>query len=452
MIKQLASPSVCVVDDEERDYQHILAALNGMYVSCVHLLGDNVDHLPNEPFKHVQLVFLDLHLNSAIGKSAASHTANVFRRIVSPTTAPIVVVIWSKYAKDRTGNENGGDGEETESDLFKNTLFAAESRYKGRLIFVEMAKPLPEDRPGDWANNLKTEIQSALKDQAAVEVLWAWDAMVKDAVASVSEGLTTVAADHSDKVRIELKDSLKQTLARLAQAPGENDITEHTAPSHLMAVIGQMLADQLEHSDGLASIKAHGTWLAEKPTGAPPDGFAAQINGLLLAAEVGVGTAPFVPGTVYEFNSTEQFASTFGRGAASLINLCCNKAAAGDDWKNGVKPVAVELSPVCDVAQNYRANAFLLAGLIVPVGLRKQIKSGPSFVTLPVLKLRSNGLEFPIQECLLVFCHRYKATLSPAAVPDWFQPWFRLRELPSSAIRNQQAAQSARVGYVLLQD
>jgi hypothetical protein len=450
MIKQLASPSVCVVDDEERDYKPILAALNEMHVSCVHLLGNNIDQLPGEPFKRVQLVFLDLHLNGAIGKGAASHTANVFRRIVSPTTAPIVVVIWSKYAKDKVPNEDdGGAGNETEAELFKNTLFAAEPQYKDRVIFLEMAKPMAEDRPGDWAKNLKQEIENALKDQAAVEVLWAWDSMVKDAASSVSEALTTVAADHSAKASVELKDSLKETLARLAQVQGENDVNDQTAPSHLMAVLGQLLADQLEHSDDVASLAAHGVWLAEKPQGAAPDGFAAQINSLLLTAAVTAGGTPFIPGTVYGFNSTDQFASVFGKDAASLIDMCCDKKNPGDDWRSGVKPVAVELSPVCDVAQNYRANAMLLAGLVVPASLKKQIKRGEAFVTLPVLNLRSDGPNFPAQECLLVFCHRYKATLSPAAVPAWLQPWFRLRELPSSSIRNLQAAQSARVGYVL---
>ncbi len=452
MIKQLASPSVCVVDDEKIDYEPILAALNDMHVSCVHLLGNNVDQLPAEPFKRVQLVFLDLHLNGTTGKGAASHTANVFRRIVSPTTAPIVVVIWSKYAKDKAPHDAGGEGEETEADLFKKTLLEAEPGYKGRVIFVEMAKPMAKDRKGNWGDTLKQEIENALKDQAAVEVLWAWDSMVKDAVAGVSEGLTTVAADHAIKANIELKDSLNHTLARLAQAQGENDVNEHTAPSHLMAVLGQLLADQLEHSDGIASLTAHGAWLAEKPSGAPPDGFAAQVNSLLLTAALTTGGAPFVPGTVYGLNSTDNFATIFGKDVASLIQVCCDRKTTGDDWTNGVKPVVIELSPVCDVAQNYRANAFLLGGLIVPVALKKLIKRGDAFITLPALKLRSTGPDFPVQDCLLVFCHRYKATVSQATVPAWLVPWFRLRELPTSSIRNLQAAQSARVGYVLLQD
>ena len=49
MIKQLASPSVCVIDDEEEEYRPILAALNEMFVSCVHILGNSLEGLPPQP-------------------------------------------------------------------------------------------------------------------------------------------------------------------------------------------------------------------------------------------------------------------------------------------------------------------------------------------------------------------------------------------------------------------
>ena len=74
MITQLASPSVCVVDDEPEEYKPILAALNELYVSTIHILGNEIEKLPPKPFRHLQLLFLDLHLTNMVGKSAASHT------------------------------------------------------------------------------------------------------------------------------------------------------------------------------------------------------------------------------------------------------------------------------------------------------------------------------------------------------------------------------------------
>lgn len=119
MIAHLAFPSVCVVDDEEVDYKPILAALNEMFVSFVHLTGE-VAKLPASPFDRLRLVFLDLHLSGNSSKTSASHTANVFRRLVSSDTAPVVVVIWSKYASQKVHAPRvPAEDQETESQLFQ---------------------------------------------------------------------------------------------------------------------------------------------------------------------------------------------------------------------------------------------------------------------------------------------------------------------------------------------
>jgi hypothetical protein len=196
MIPQLASPSVCVIDDEEADYRPILNALNGLYVSSIHILGNDIGRLPAQPFNRLRLVFLDLHLSGTLGKDAASYTANVFTKTVSPKTAPVIVVIWSKYAADKVASANvPEEDQETEAQLFKRTLLEAEPKYQGRLIFVEMSKPKNDDRPDEttWSEALKTEIQRALQDQSAVEVLWSWESLVQDSCSTVVADLTTVA-------------------------------------------------------------------------------------------------------------------------------------------------------------------------------------------------------------------------------------------------------------------
>jgi hypothetical protein len=135
MISQLASPSVCVIDDEKTDYEPILASLNSLFVSSVHLNG-STDSLPPQPFDKVRLVFLDLHLSGTIGKDAASYTANYFRKSVSTDTAPIVVVIWSKYAADKVPVDGvPTEDQDTEAQLFERTLLDAEPKFKGRLLF-----------------------------------------------------------------------------------------------------------------------------------------------------------------------------------------------------------------------------------------------------------------------------------------------------------------------------
>jgi hypothetical protein len=447
MINQLASPSVCVVDDDPKEYGPILAALNNLYVSCIHILGNEVSALPAQPFKRLQLIFLDLHLNNSVGKTAASHTANVFTKLVSTETAPIVVVIWSKYAQVQDG------GDETAAELFKKTLLTAEPGYKGKLIFVEMPKPMPDARPEDWTGELRTEIEKALADQAAVEILWTWDSMVRDACMGVSEGLTAIAAVSADKAGTKLTESLNDAMQRLAKAQGEGDLSVATAPGHLVTVLTQLLMDQLDNSD-VRALAAHGKWLATEPSKAAPAGFAAQMNGLLLTAAVSADTAPLMPGTVYRFSDPKRVSDLFGGDLLSLMAACTSLKPTQQKWQDWLKeawPVLVEISPACDVAQNNRVNTLLIGGLIVPAALGTNRKpNGESFACLPLISLRWPAPEFPAQDAALIFCYRYKVAGPIDAIPDWIAPWFRLREMPTSSLRAAHSGHAARIGYVLI--
>jgi hypothetical protein len=472
MISHLASPSVCVIDDEEADFRPILNALNGLYVSSVHILG-TVESLPPGPFRRLRLVFLDLHLSGTVGKDAASYTANAFTKIVSPETAPIVVVIWSKYAKDKVAEDNvPAEDQETEAELFKRTLLGAEPNYNGRLIFVEMEKPKQDGRPGDWTEVLKTEIENALRDQSAIEVLWSWDSLVKDGCTAVSEGLTSVAQAAVIGTDKELKDGLKATMQRLAKAQGEGDLSPATAPNHLVSVLTQLLMDQLEHTEDIGGLSAHGSWLSEEPVGAAGPGFAAHMNGLLLTAAVSGGATPYIPGTVYEATNLRRFCQAFGVKPSALINsfhadhsppkppalnnwrapLHTNHLPKLLEWRKSVRLVAVEISPVCDVAQKKRHTNLLIAGVLVPAAKKKEIQRNDPWVSFPASFLRWPLTEFPAQDVILVVCHRFKASMVSNVAPSWLQQRFRLREMPTASIRNQQSSYAARVGYVSVND
>ncbi len=462
MITQLASPSVLVIDDEPEDYNNILNALNELYISAVWIAGTSLDQLPPQPFSRLQLVFLDLHLTSSLGKDAASHTANVFKNVVSADTAPIVVVIWSKYADDPV-TETGVplEEQETESELFRRTLLEAEPKFKDRLIFLEMEKPKKEERPEDWYARLQQQIATTLDGQPAIGLLWAWDGLVKDANSALLASLTELAEDTAGSAATKLTDNhLKDVLQRLAKAQGESDLSEATAPGHLLAILSQLLMDQLEHAGGRQVLAAHGAWLSATPTGRTKASVAAKMNGFLLTAGCTEGAIPYKPGTVYVANDMEAFLSVLGSDREHLERTFCNltrsltNAAQIDAWYAAVRPVLLEISPICDVAQNKRRNAHLVGGLVVPAAKAALIKAnGDAWTVLPPSQKTTLSLRWPLTgftaaEVKMVFHHSLKVTLNAAAERQWFSPWFRLRELPTAAIRNPHMSHGSRVGYV----
>lgn len=451
MIEYLATPAVCVVDDEPRDYEPILAALNSLHVSAVHIKGD-LPSLPEKPFTSLRLVFLDLHLVGTVGKDAASHTANAFRNIVSVETAPIIVVIWSKYAGNLIAEPGfPPNDQETESELFKRTLLEAEPGYEGRLIFVEMAKPKPVDRRGDWTKKLRAEIAKSLKGQPAIEALWAWNSMVQDSCIKVSSELTTVTQAAVNGKGQSLSDGLKNAMQSLVQAQGKGDITDSTAPVHLTGVLSNLLSDRLEHPDNGTLIAYHGKWLSKPPTAPLGKDFSAHMSTFLMATAVGNTKALYIPGTVYSLSNKGFFKKAFGVTLSSLVNICCDLDPSKQkwaDWNAAVKPVVVEISPACDVAQGKRVNATLVAGLVVPTNVVKFAKRADFIVTTCPIKVHWGTDEWVSQNAILLLCHLYKFTVPQSSRSRSLKPWFRLRELPASAIRNSNAAHAARVGYV----
>lgn len=466
MISALASPTVCVIDEDENDYRPILDALNGLYVSCVHIRGDSIEALPAKPFKGLRLVFTDLHLTGSSGKDAASHTANVFRKVVHAETAPVIVVIWSKYADEISNDDVPQEDQETESDLFKRTLLEAEENYSGRLIFIEMKKPKPQERSAEnWFDAIGAQIKQTLDGKDAIDALLAWESLAKEAVLGVSEGITTlsrVVHQEPDKTL----ENIKTSMQLLVRAQGESDLSATTAPRHLASVLAQLLVDQLEHAEGVDRLSPHGAWLSEKVGNEGENSLMPNLNGFLLTMGVPAASLSFMPGTIYGGIGDDNFQKLFGVKVGELAFQTFAKRKHAVDvtpenqktidkadcikWKANAKPILIEVSPSCDVAQGVRRSALLIAGLILPSEMRAHAKKGDAFQIFPNFALRWDLNGFQKQNVFLVFGSRYKVTLPATEVPAWLTPWFRLRELPTASLRNWHASHASRVGYVSL--
>lgn len=451
MILNLSSPSVCVIDDEEPDYRPILDALIRLGLGCVHVRGDNAAPLPPKPFKGLRLVITDLHLSAPMGKTAASHTANVFRSVVSAETAPVVVVIWSKYAGDRAGDEGlPPEDQPTEADLFKKELLEAEPAFAKRLIFVEMPKPKRPDRPEDgvWTEDLQKDIKKALENLAAFDVLWAWEALVRNAGLDVTATLTDMAGSviESDNTS-SLNEQLTVLLKLLAQQQGGPDISEGTASRHLATVLSQLGQDEIEAASSRGSLELHAKWLAgELPKEEKKKARSAKLNSLLLTAHASPSFAAFSPGTVFHVTDIPSLEKAAGFNVKRLQEDCfIGKQDNLENFCTRTKAILLEISPACDFHQGHRRSAMLLAGLACPIDLLKKANSKDACKLTPTFEDRFST---PVADWALVFCSRYRLTINHDAHPTWLEPWLRLRDILMTDIRNWHASHAARVGYL----
>ena len=459
MIPQLASPSVCVIDDEEQEYRIILDALLRLGLGCVHVPGDSLEKLPPRPFKGLRLVFTDLHLGPQVGKDAASHAANVFAHVVSKDTAPIVVVIWSKYTNDPAG---GGDlppeDQPTETDLFKRALFGAIPEFEQRLVFLEMSKPKQPDRPenDEWVRNLIEMIQETLEGMDAFDALWAWESLARDAGIEVSGNLAALA---SSAISVQAQDNagpsslnerLRLLLKLLTQQQGGPDCSEATAPRHLLTVLSQLGQEALEATASESGLTGHGTWLTEiLDTQSRGRCSASKLNSLILTTTARASFAAFPPGTVYEVTDGPRLMEAVGYSVEGLKRDCFEKnpdvSPAFQDFCERTKPVFIEVTPACDFHQKNRRAAMLVGGLTCPADLKNRAKSKDAFKVTPVFEDRFSD---PARELVLILCSNYRLTINHSNHPDWLRPWIRLRDIMMADIRNWYSSQAARVGYL----
>lgn len=463
MIPRLASPSVCVIDDDVDESTPILAALLKLGIGAVHIAGDSMESLPPSPFECLRIVFTDLYLSGSSGKTAATHTASVFRRVVSTDTAPVLVVIWSKHISERIDDEGIPRGDQpTAVDSFKDALFESYPGYRDRLIFAEMVKPGTGQRPEDdeWIRLLQADIETTLAGFPACDLIWMWESLVRKASSAVSGELTALVsvtevegAGEAERAVL-LDKGMRDVFRHLAKAQGGPDCSPASASGHLFSVLSQCLTDHLERADKPNDLGKHGSWLCQPDEGPPRGSEVGKLNALLLTAEAAPGGAAFTPGTVYTVEEHGYFENSFGVPRHEFIGSFrrqdCREVAA-EEWMAQVSPVAIEISPACDFHARKRVQALMLCGVLVPSRWRKAaIKRNDSIEATPDFTLRWAVGDFSEQETFLIFNSRHKMTFTDTREPDWLRPRFRLRELPTAYLRNWHASQAARVGYLSL--
>jgi len=417
-------------------------------LGCVHVRGRSGDSLPPNPFVALRLVFVDLHLSGQTGKAAASHTANVVKKVVSADSGPVHIVIWSKYASDSIeGNKTPTGDQPTEADIFKEMLLQAEPKFKSRLAFSEMAKPKLTDRPDAslWLVELKRDIQSTIVSHEAFSVLWCWEALIRESGAKVSETLASMCDVTSDGNKT-INGELKNLLRLLSSQQAGPDISTNTALRHLVTVLAQIGIDIVEFEASSLTMNPQPNWLAESLDNTWKQKVkVSSLNGLLLTACSDPEHAPFVPGTVFDVTNAAAMTAMTGFSMEQLHKDCFDgKATELENFKNCTTPVLLELTPMCDFHQGHRRGTNLVAGLAFPSEMSKNAKSKDACKKTPVFEDKFSA---GIREIGFVFCSRYRVAM-PLTPPDWLKPRLRLRDSLVTDFRNWHSNQASRVGLL----
>ncbi|MBN8246023.1 MAG: hypothetical protein J0L84_01115 [Verrucomicrobia bacterium] len=451
----LRTAQVCVIDDEPREYRRLLRALNSLRLGCVHVSGDKVEELPDTPFHNLRLVFLDMHLGTHGGMDArnvTAHTAAVFARVVSPDSAPIVVIVWTKFADYITS--------------FRDSLFEARPIFRGRLFFIRMVKPQPPSKID--VSTLRQAIENELDQLAPLLLLWNWDALVQRAACGVTTELCRLASvqaqlaptENEDDERRKMLSALNSVLRLLLNAEAGKALTKDAAASALLNVLGPLHSDRLENLAPKPELESAASLVDPGPAPTEPkQEVVVVLNTMLLTGTPNGEGHPLRPGTVYHVSDSVHFETATGLSVKDIAAELCQKSLLESQnsgrfatWLEACRPVLLEISPSCDFAQRKRPIARFVGGLMVPKGSVNQVKKRPDegFSALRDLtEIKLPSLE-PATDWVPVFSSAIVLSWPETKPAPFLVPLARLKEPVLADFRTWLSHQTARPGYLVV--
>lgn len=450
----LPKPQVCVIDDEESEYIHLLDALKHQGVGWVHVAGDKVEALPPKPLEGLRLVFLDMHLGTDANKTLreiTAHTANVFMNVVASTSGPLPVIIWTKHSDH--------------IESFRQSLFEVCPSFRGKVFFVKWDKPVP-------ASNIKAEtlrdmLVTEMGNFGALNLLWGWNQLVHRAASEVINELCKLAGiqasleqrDTEETEREKLLQSLGSVIARLMYAETGKSGSAQDAPIALHRALEPLLSDRLEHISPKPELdfarqifEENGGQIAASST------VLSAINSMLLVGPADVSKQVFRPGTLHKVTDVAKLKKVMGIDAANLVQEVCQKSTAEDETKRMTflrecHIVLVEVSPSCDFAQKKRPLARLVAGFLVPSSRRRELKTQKTegYLALRIIPAPIRlGSVHESESWTLVFTSSMVLSWPEKKRASFLAPIGRLKEPLLTDLRQWLTHQGGRVGYLYL--
>lgn len=441
---------VCIIDDQPTEYERLFKVLTKLGVGYVHVKGDLPSQLPSRPYGALRLVFLDMHLGGdSLSANTASQTAKVFSKVVSVDSAPILVVVWSKYT--------------SEIDAFRSELYRSKPDYCGRLVFVSIDKP--SDASKIAARKLRKDIIAVLAPLVAIRLLWGWESLAHLAAINASTELSMLAYQRSGPTdalnsvdeRSRILGGIKGVLEGLILAEAGKAASPKAAPADLLHALGAIHVDRIESTKEVRLMKDASGILGTAPVASSAKERAA-MNSMLVVGSAETEGHVLKPGTIYELSSPRGVATKLGFTIDELLSQFCtnpvsSNAASFATWKSECKAILIEISPACDYAQGARRLARLVAGILVPNGrsqdakYKSECKKDGSIFSLVRFNLinRRTGVSVSM---LPILSSRYCLTLPLKKAPKFMKAIGRLRDPALTDLRNWCGAEGSRVGFL----
>lgn len=441
-MKHLRGAKVIVLDDDESEAVPIIKALARQGIA-VAFFDENIASLPspNNRLIGVRLAILDMDLGVAGDNERAMASAVVKRveKIIHPENGPYAALIWTNHPEVK--------------EHFEKTVFESAAPNPVATIVVTKAEVKNHAGTNFRISEIVRRVRQELQTVGPLEALQAWESCSFQAAAKVTAALSDLTHPNANELpgwRAEWKRELLRLLRAMADATAEKSLDARSC----MPTIYRSLIPL--HSDRLGAEASH-----------------ASLDIPNQVTEIIDATAD--PGTVRRARINSMMHLDFqrrsGLNAGNLYFFAGRKApawvplpaailqgflqGAAPELLAAAVPVLVEISAKCDHAQRKIQLARLLAGVVIPANLRRQLneravnREGSALWHMGPVTLEAAGLANG--EYYLQFSSRHVFSLTLRQVAR-MKASCKLRSQVFAHLQSWFAFQASRPGLVLLKD
>lgn len=341
---------VVIVDDNEEDGLGIRTALDSQEVASLFINAKQRENLPAAPFPNVRLIILDLDMISANSvRDKANYALTSLNSIVGPNSF-YVLAIWSTH---------------TNSDLEQEFLTRLNDHFphlKPCVSPISLSKTMCKNRDGKYsAYKINNQIRFEFKKVANYALFTKWEATINEVM---SDFLNGTLSNENQRLISKKLHALAEAYAGQSH---QKDIAKNALLALNDALKGSIDGGVIKHDYSKENSKIH-TRVARLD----PDVVADINTKLMVNPEISIG-----PGCVYE-SATDQY-------AGSLI----------DGSRAGCTNVMIDVTPICDVAQDKHKFSYYIHGALV-IQSTKLLRAGYCYPFKNLFKHDGNNVSLVI--------------------------------------------------------
>jgi CheY-like chemotaxis protein len=433
----LRTGRVVVIDDDPVDSAALMSALSTLGIAATFFSGDK-DRLPASKLKGVRLVALDLNLSGFGGKEAKEtigHALSVLRSIVDDDNGPFVVLAWTS------------SGDEEIKELVRQLPDAHPSARPP--FVVPLKKADVKDSNGFNHRTIVSRIAEVSSEWSPLDVLMFWEQLVHDSASATIETLKSLARQDSLPA---WKSQLAFALRSLAEATlGQEAADTNSFISALSSTLSAVHQDRCEHAVSEVSLEVSKSATAIQAATGDKNAIRGELNRILLTAPIQPSDTTVRSGNLYVQSDKSRvpmadypadtsawvkglFGNVSVKPAAQKelddLNLL-DKASSlekgmklkregliknRDDMAANLAKILksalraqVEVTPVCDYAQQKQGPPRIMPGLLIPTDLARNFKKDAEYLwTSRTLKLGlENSKDFGVLDYVIALDARY---------------------------------------------